>query len=85
MQKIADEQIQVELDRLHSALSVDDNLPVFCRLEAATQALLWVLGRGGAIPPYDMIMGTQEGSVDCSDECRPPQSLSTYVHCEKQQ
>lgn len=77
--------IQREITRINSALiSEGENTPEYAKLYAAQQALSWVLEPTGVKSPYDFILGTQEGSEDCSDESRPPQFSDTCVHCVPQ-
>ncbi|MBZ9873095.1 hypothetical protein LB542_19800 [Mesorhizobium sp. BR1-1-9] len=61
--------IQREIDRIRESLVASD--PRYDELYAAQQALEWALEPSGIKPPYAMIMGTQEGSGDCSAPSHP--------------
>jgi len=72
---------QREFNRINKALASGEAIPKYDQLYAAQQALAWVLEPNGVKSPYDLIMDTPEGSTNCLDEDRPPQSSGTCAHC----
>lgn len=70
--------IQREIERLNAAIIPDT--PKQDGLYAAQQALAWALEPSGIKSPYEMIMGIQEGSEDCSGHLHQPQSSDTCYH-----
>ena len=69
------QEVQNEKEIISACLyRVEQSDPVFVELYAAQQALAWVLNKNIAKAPFEMIMGTQANSKDCSRECRLPQS-----------
>jgi len=74
-----------ELDRIGSRLrELHPSDLEYEKLYAAQQALSWALEPTGFKAPYDMIMGTPEGSEDCSARSHPPLSSDTIADCESQ-
>ncbi len=69
--------IQRELDRLGRALRDPQAPDSYAKLYAAQQALAWAMEPDGFASPTLTIMGTREGSADCSDPPRHPQSSGT--------
>lgn len=66
--------IERELVRIGSALRDSQYEEHRDALYAAQQALSWAQDPNSLRTPYGMIMGIQEGSEDCSDLHRLPQS-----------
>ena len=66
--------IQRELDRLNSAILLAGDGEQRERLYAAQQALAWATEPDGYKSPLAMVMGTQEGSADCSAVRHPTPS-----------
>ena len=66
--------IQRELDRISTLLRETPTQDNREQLYAAQQALSWALEPTGFKAPFDMIMGTLEGSKDCPADIHPPQS-----------
>ena len=64
---------QRELDRIESELH-NSNSNQHMRLYDIQQSLSWVMELHVFASPYDMVMGTQEGSGDCSADLHPLQS-----------
>ena len=63
--------IRPQLDRIREALLSERDGETYDRLYAAQQALAWASDPTGFRSPLNSIMGTQEGSVDCSARPHP--------------
>lgn len=68
--------IQRELNKISIALASAGGKRA--ELYAAQQALIWATEPAGFASPYAMIMGTQEGSEDCSADRHPLPSSGTH-------
>ena len=66
--------IERELRKIETAMAAEQG-DRHRELYAAQQALAWASDPYGFKPPFVMIMGTQEGSADCSAHPSPLPSL----------
>ncbi len=63
--------VKAEIDKVNQALREGPDQPYAQGLYIAQQALAWALEPGGYKPPFDLVMGIQEGSEGCSSHPHP--------------
>ena len=73
-----------EISRLNVEIAANPDAPERDQLYAAQQAIAWASEPRAIKSPYDLIMGTQEGSADCSDAHHPTPFLDTHAHSAPQ-
>lgn len=70
--------LEREMDRIRAALLEKPDEPGYDLLYAAQQALAWATDPQNFKAPYDLLMGIQEGSKDCSARSRLPESSGNH-------